>query len=97
MTAIAMHQELSNGMNDDLLQRKSDTARSPKNKLRARCPSCGAWVALRDNAEVWDVVDCPECNIVLEVVDLRPPTLDYTSSELDDEDWEDDDWEDDDS
>jgi lysine biosynthesis protein LysW len=81
-------------MNDDVF-RKSDTARSPKNKLRARCPSCGAWVNLRDTAEVWDLVECPECNTLLEVVDLRPPTLDYASSDLAEEDWEEDEWDED--
>jgi lysine biosynthesis protein LysW len=81
-------------MNEDALQRKSEGTRSPKNKLRARCPSCGAWVNLRDYAEVWDVVECPECNTRLEVVDLRPPTLGYMNSEIDGEGWEDEDWED---
>jgi alpha-aminoadipate carrier protein LysW len=81
-------------MSDDFFSQKSDGARSPKNKMRARCPSCSAWVNLRDTAEVWDLVDCPECNTQLEIVDLRPPTLDYASSELEEEDWEEDeDWE----
>lgn len=78
-------------MNDDALRRKSDSVRSPKNKTRARCPSCGAWVNLRDGAEVWDLVECPECNTLLEVVDLRPPTLDYANSD-EDEDWDEEDW-----
>lgn len=81
-------------MNEDALQRKSDSTRSPKTKLRARCPACGAWVNLRDNSEVWDLVECPECNTLLEVVDLRPPTLDYANNSEADEDWEDEDWED---
>lgn len=81
-------------MNDDALQRKSEGTRSPKTKLRARCPSCGAWVNLRDNAEVWDLVDCPECNTQLEVVDLRPPTLDHANS--DDSEWDDEEWDEDD-
>lgn len=82
-------------MNDDILQRKSDSTRSPKNKLRARCPSCNGWINLRDNAEVWDLVDCPECNTMLEVVDLRPPTLDFARNDVDEEDWEEDDWDED--
>jgi len=81
-------------MNDDALRRKSDSTRSLKNKQRARCPSCGSLVNLRDTAEVWDLVDCQECNMRLEVVDLRPPTLDYANSP-DEEDWEDWDEEDD--
>lgn len=75
-------------MNDDYLHSKSETTRSPKNKLRARCPSCSAWVPLRDAVEVWDLVECPECNTQLEVVDLRPPTIDYAGGVPEDEDWD---------
>ena len=42
-----------------------------------------------------DLVNCPECDALLEVVDLRPPTLDYASSQDGDDDWDDDDWEED--
>lgn len=82
-------------MNDDVLLNKSESQRSPKSKLRARCPACGAWVNLRDAIEVWDLVNCPECDSLLEVVDLRPPTLDYASSQDGDDEWDDDDWEED--
>jgi hypothetical protein len=51
-------------------------------------------VNLRDNAEVWDLVDCTDCNTLLEVVDLRPPTLDYAKSQ-DDNEWDDEDWDED--
>jgi lysine biosynthesis protein LysW len=80
-------------MSDDIFDR-SGGARSPKNKVRARCPACGAWVNLRDTAEIWDLVNCPECNTLLEIVDLRPPTLDYASNEVEDEEWDDEDWDD---
>jgi lysine biosynthesis protein LysW len=80
-------------MNDDALRRKSDGPRSVKNKQRARCPACNAWVNLRDAAEVWDLVNCPECNTLLEVVDLRPPTLDYANTGVDEEEFEEDEWE----
>ena len=79
-------------MNDDTYTRKSEGARSPKNKVRARCPACGASVNLRDGAEVWDVVNCPECNALLEITDLRPPTLNYASEEVEDDEWEEEDW-----
>lgn len=82
-------------MNDDVLLNKSESQRSPKSKLRSRCPSCGAWVNLSDAIEVWDLVNCPECSALLEVVDLRPPTLDYASSQDGDDEWDDDEWEDD--
>lgn len=78
-------------MNNDALH-KSEGTRSPKNKLRARCPACNAWVYLRDAAEVWDLVNCPECNALLEITDLRPPTLDYADTGPDDEEWEEEDW-----
>ncbi|MCZ7539272.1 MAG: lysine biosynthesis protein LysW [Anaerolineae bacterium] len=49
---------------------------------------------LRDNAEVWDLVDCPECNTQLEVVDLRPPTLEHAGAGLEEEEeWDEEDWE----
>jgi lysine biosynthesis protein LysW len=79
-------------MNDDTFARKSEGARSPKTKIRARCPACGAWVNLRDAAEVWDVVNCPECDTLLEIIDLRPPTLDYASDDVGDDEWEEEDW-----
>lgn len=82
-------------MSDDLFD---NLTRSPKSKVRARCPACNASVLLRDNAEIWDPVTCPECNTLLEIVDLRPPTLDYaqgdTEEEWEEEEWEDDEWED---
>ncbi len=81
------------GMNDDRLDQLKDNARSPKSKLRARCPACNTWVSLRDTAEVWDVVTCSSCNTLLELANLRPPTLDYAESSVDEEDWDDGDWE----
>jgi lysine biosynthesis protein LysW len=74
-------------------QGKFDTPRSPKTKLRAHCPSCNSWVNLSDSAEVWDLIECPECHTLLEVVDLRPPTLDYANEA---DDWDEDDWDDED-
>ncbi len=77
-------------MNDDAFERNK--TRSPKGKQRARCPACGAWVTLRDTTEIWDLVNCPECNTMLEIVELRPPTLDYADNAVDD--WDEDEWED---
>lgn len=77
-------------MNDDSFERNK--TRSPKGKQHARCPACSAWVMLRDTAEVWDLVNCPECDTMLEIVDLRPPTLDYADNAA--EDWDEDEWED---
>lgn len=79
-------------MDNETLQRKPISERSPKSKVRARCPECNVWVNLRDHAEVWDLVTCSGCHTLLEVVDLRPPTLEHASDDLDDEDWDDEDW-----
>jgi lysine biosynthesis protein LysW len=84
---------MSNRLDDEALQKSE--GRSPKNKLRARCPACNAWVNLRDAAEVWDLVNCPECDTLLEIMELRPPTLDYANTELDDEEWDEEEWDED--
>jgi len=76
-------------MNEDAYSK--DKTRSPKGKLRGRCPACGAWVTLRDAAEVWDVVDCPECATSLEIVELRPPTLEYARDDPHADEWSEDD------
>jgi alpha-aminoadipate/glutamate carrier protein LysW len=80
-------------MGDDSFEPKSNRERSSKGRIRARCPACGNRVILRDQAEVWDLVTCPECDAQLEIVDLRPPTLDYADSAVDDWDDEEEDWE----
>lgn len=80
-------------MNDYPFEALSRGTRNSKNRV-ARCPSCSTRINLRDDAEVWDLVTCPECNSLLEIVDLRPPTLDYTSDSPEDIDWDDEDWED---
>ena len=45
-------------------------------RIEVECPECGAAVKLPRDAEVGDVIDCPECETPLEVTDLNPPTLD---------------------
>lgn len=70
--------------------------RSARAHLHARCPECESSVSLKDSVEQWDVVNCPECGTALEVVQLRPPTLDYADgASWDYDDWEDEDWEED--
>ncbi len=46
-------------------------------RLKARCPECLAALWLKETAEQWDPVTCPECHTALEIVSLRPLTLDY--------------------
>ncbi|MBN1311649.1 MAG: lysine biosynthesis protein LysW [Anaerolineae bacterium] len=55
-------------------------------RQKARCPECLAPIWIKDSAELWDPVTCPECHTSLEVVNLRPLELDY----LGDDDWADD-------
>ncbi len=59
-------------------------------RQKARCPECLAPIWLKDTVEMWDPVTCPECHTALEVVNLRPLTLDFL-----DKDWEDGEFEDD--
>ncbi len=64
-------------------------------RLKTRCPECLAAIWLKESVEMWDPVTCPECHTALEVVSLRPLTLDYlddwgedVDEELDEEEWE---------
>jgi lysine biosynthesis protein LysW len=61
-----------------------------QNRQKTRCPECLAPIYLKDNAEMWDPVSCPECHMSLEVVSLRPLILDYMADEEEDEGWDDD-------
>jgi alpha-aminoadipate carrier protein LysW len=49
------------------------------------CPECGADVALHDDLEIGEIIDCATCGTELEVVDTAPPVLER-APELD-EDW----------
>jgi len=51
----------------------------------AECPECGAWFDLPKGIAVGKRVKCPECETVLEVVELEPPVLDYAFAEEDEE------------
>lgn len=39
------------------------------------CVECGADVALHEDVEVGEIVDCTTCGQELEVVDVNPPVL----------------------
>ncbi|MFC6952683.1 MULTISPECIES: lysine biosynthesis protein LysW [Halorubellus] len=49
------------------------------------CTECGADVALHDDAEAGEIVDCTTCGAELEVIDVSPPVLEK-APELE-EDW----------
>ena len=51
----------------------------------AECVECGAEVALPDDAEIGEIVDCGTCGTELEVVDVDPPAVEL-APELE-EDW----------
>jgi lysine biosynthesis protein LysW len=55
----------------------------------AQCPKCEHMLRLSKDVKVEDLVTCPECHWLLEVVSLNGPELDFA---LRDEGW--DDWED---
>jgi lysine biosynthesis protein LysW len=58
----------------------------------AICPECEAKINFDSPVEVGERVSCPECDIELEVISIKPLTLDYA---FDDEEWEEEDWEED--
>ena len=47
----------------------------------AYCPECGAEVRLKEIAEIGARVRCPKCGERLDVVQVRPPELDYAYEE----------------
>ncbi len=52
---------------------------------QAECPECAADVILPDDVMEGEIVQCPECGLELEVVQLDPPTLEIAPEE--EEDW----------
>jgi alpha-aminoadipate carrier protein LysW len=53
--------------------------------LAAECPECAADVPFPEDAMEGEIVQCPECNIELEIISLEPPTLAEAPEE--EEDW----------
>lgn len=53
--------------------------------LQAECPECAADVSLPDDVMEGEIVQCAECGVELEVVNLDPPALDLAPEE--EEDW----------
>jgi alpha-aminoadipate carrier protein LysW len=52
---------------------------------QAECPECAAEVPLPDDVMQGEIVQCPDCGVELEVIELDPPTLDVAPEE--EEDW----------
>ncbi len=59
--------------------------------MKAKCPSCGAWVNLEDDVDVGDQVECSDCEETLKVIHRNPPKLEfyYGDYENDDDEAED--------
>jgi alpha-aminoadipate carrier protein LysW len=49
------------------------------------CPECVAEITLDADAEVGEIIVCPECGVDLEIIDLEPATVDLAPME--EEDW----------
>ncbi len=54
----------------------------------ANCPDCDATVPRRPGMYVGQLVECPECGVALEVLNLKPFTVDYYGSLEDQEEEE---------
>jgi alpha-aminoadipate carrier protein LysW len=52
---------------------------------QATCPECDADITLADGTLEGEIVQCPDCGVELEVMDLNPPMLELAPEE--EEDW----------
>ena len=43
----------------------------------APCPACKKVVKVQEETEVLELISCPHCKSLLELVNLFPPTLDW--------------------
>ena len=65
------------------------------NAITASCPDCLVQIRFRKAPELEDLVTCPECEALLEVVQLKPLRLDWAYSDEFEETYEGEDgWED---
>ncbi|HAE60515.1 MAG TPA: lysine biosynthesis protein LysW [Anaerolineae bacterium] len=53
--------------------------------MNAFCPECEAVVTLAANAEVNEIIVCPDCGVDLEIIALNPAKLELAPME--EEDW----------
>ncbi len=53
--------------------------------MLASCPECQAEVTLASDVEKGEIVQCADCGVELEVVELNPPQLTLAPEE--EEDW----------
>jgi len=51
----------------------------------AECPECAASIQIADNAEIGEIITCPDCGTRLELRSLTPPKLEKAPGV--EEDW----------
>jgi lysine biosynthesis protein LysW len=57
--------------------------------LTAYCRTCHSRIRFNERPELYDLVTCPECDEVLEIINLSPIRLDWPSDFGDDGEWSD--------
>ncbi len=65
------------------------------NVLTAYCRACHSRIRFNERPELYDLVTCPECDEVLEVISVSPIRLDWPSDFGDDDEWSEDSHDDD--
>ena len=65
------------------------------NVLTAYCRACHSRIRFNERPELYDLVTCPECDEVLEVINLSPIRLDWPSDFGDDDEWSEDSYDED--
>ncbi len=65
------------------------------NVLTVFCRACHSRITFSERPELYDLVTCPECDEVLEVINVSPIRLDWPSDFGDDDEWSDDSYDDD--
>ena len=53
--------------------------------FNVKCPECEAEIVLDTNAEVGEIIVCPDCGVDLEIVSLSPAKVEVAPMEQ--EDW----------
>lgn len=44
---------------------------------KAKCPSCKNIIEIQEETKVRELITCPRCQAILELVNIFPPTLDW--------------------
>jgi DNA-directed RNA polymerase subunit RPC12/RpoP len=49
---------------------------------KAKCPACKKVILLDQEFKVRELINCPHCNTILEIVKKFPPTLDWADDPM---------------